>query len=153
MAKFGCIRFSGSGNIFQTKVWHTDRRTLISPPPLTTLIYKNIDKRGGERRGHAAFLGSCRSSLTLSFWVRDAVASKSQNPKSQDYQVFICWASFLILGWPGGAIGRASKDPRFEPRKTHLWEFFRVKYFVLTRCRCVQPPCVYARIRMITYAR
>ena len=28
--------------------------------------------------------------------------------------------------------------------------FFQVKN-VLTRCRCTQPPCVYARVRMITY--
>ena len=33
-------------------------------------------------------------------------------------------------------------------------EFFRVRNIVLTRCRCVQPPCVYAHTRMITgYAR
>ena len=31
--------------------------------------------------------------------------------------------------------------------------FFRFKNVVLTRCRCAQPPCVYARIRMIMYAR
>ena len=32
-------------------------------------------------------------------------------------------------------------------------EFFRVKNVVLTRCRRAQPPCVYARIKMITHAR
>ena len=33
-----------------------------------------------------------------------------------------------------------------------ICEFFRVKFFVLTHCRCAQPPCMYASIRRITYA-
>ena len=37
--------------------------------------------------------------------------------------------------------------------KNNLWEFFRVRNVVLTRFRCAQPLCVYACIRMITYAR
>ena len=31
-------------------------------------------------------------------------------------------------------------------------EFFPSRNVVLTRCRCAQAPCVYARIRIITYA-
>ena len=51
-----------------------------------------------------------------------------------------------------------TKDRRFESRlrqeqKTNLWEFFRVKIVKLTHSRCAQPPCVHARIRIITYAR
>ena len=34
-----------------------------------------------------------------------------------------------------------------------ICEFFSDKNVVLTRCRCAQPPCVYSRTRMITYAR
>ena len=68
----------------------------------------------------------------------------------------------LCLKWRGGSVGRAwdsrSKDPRFEPclhqeHRKKMWEFSRVKNAVLTRCRCAQPLCAYARIRMITYAR
>ena len=64
-------------------------------------------------------------------------------------------------GWRRGSVGRASdsrsKDRRFKSRLRHeehkkkLWEFFRVKNVVLTHCQCSQPPCVYTRIRMITY--
>ena len=49
-----------------------------------------------------------------------------------------------------------SKYPRLEPRQEHkkyLWEFIRVKHVMLTQCRCAQTLCVYARTRMITYAR
>ena len=60
----------------------------------------------------------------------------------------------------GGSIAWASdlrsKDPRFEHRQEHkknLWEFFWVKNVVLTHCRCARLLCVYARVRMITYAR
>ena len=51
----------------------------------------------------------------------------------------------LLDVWRGGSVGRASdsrsKDRRFEPRlrqehKNNLWEFFRVKNVVLTRCPC-----------------
>ena len=34
-----------------------------------------------------------------------------------------------------------------------MWFCFRVKNVALTRCRCAQPPCVYTRIKMITYTR
>ena len=30
-------------------------------------------------------------------------------------------------------------------------QFFRVKKVMLARCRCAQPPCVYARTRMVLY--
>ena len=67
---------------------------------------------------------------------------------------------WLRMGWRGGSVGRASdsrsKDPRFKPCQEHkkkLWELFRAKNVVLTRCRCAQPACVYARVRMITYVR
>ena len=34
-----------------------------------------------------------------------------------------------------------------------MYEGFSESKIVLTLCRCAQPPCVYSRIRMITYAR
>ena len=37
-------------------------------------------------------------------------------------------------------------------RNYTAWSF-EVKKVVLTRCRCAQPPCVYARIRKTMYAR
>ena len=42
-------------------------------------------------------------------------------------------------------------NPILSTRKS--CEFFRVEDVVPSHCKCVQPPCVYARIRMITYAR
>ena len=66
-----------------------------------------------------------------------------------------------LNGWWGGSVGIASdsrsKDPRFEPRlrqehKKNVWDFFRVKNTVLTRCRCAQPPCAYRRMRLIMYS-
>ena len=42
-------------------------------------------------------------------------------------------------------------NPAQSARK--MYEFFRVTNVLLTRCRCAQPPCVYARTRTITYAR
>ena len=61
----------------------------------------------------------------------------------------------LSRGGRGGSIGRASAsrsngfhDDRFESRPEHkhnVWEFFRVKINVLTRCRCAPLPCVYVR--------
>ena len=42
---------------------------------------------------------------------------------------------------------RGSNPARSTRKK--MSEFFRVKRAVLTpRCRCAQPPCVYARIRL-----
>ena len=37
--------------------------------------------------------------------------------------------------------------------ETFVKKKIQVKNVVLTRCRCAHPPCVDARIRMITYAR
>ena len=65
----------------------------------------------------------------------------------------------------GGSIGRALNsrfydigDPSSNPvRSTNIFcEFLQVKNVVLTHCRCGQcaePLCMYARIRMTTYAR
>ena len=55
-------------------------------------------------------------------------------------------------------VERRTQDPKDRGsnhvRSTHkIVSFFRVKNVVLARCRCAQPPCVHARIRMITYAR
>ena len=86
------------------------------------------------------------------------------------YAVYIIGDIWLVesqwlthFGWRGGSVGRASdwrfyeiSDPSSNPvRSTRkkLWEFFRVTDVVLTPCRCAQPLCVYARIKMITYAR
>ena len=67
-------------------------------------------------------------------------------------------------GRQGGSVGRVSdsrskdpKDRRFEPylcqaHNTNLSEIFRVKDVLLTRCRCAQTPCIYARTRIIKYA-
>ena len=55
-----------------------------------------------------------------------------------------------LSGWSVGL-----KDRGFESRQEHKinFEFFRVKKVVPTRCRCAQPPCVYAPIRKTMYAR
>ena len=72
----------------------------------------------------------------------------------------LSFALFSIWWW-GGSIGRVlnsrSKNPGFKPcprqeHKKNLWELFWVKNVVLARCRCAKPLCVYARMRMITYA-
>ena len=58
-----------------------------------------------------------------------------------------------------GSVVRAldwrAKGRGFESRQEHKknFEFFRVKKIVLTRCRCVQPPCIYAHIRKTMHAR
>ena len=52
-------------------------------------------------------------------------------------------------------VERQNKHPMTRgsiPVKSTTCEFFRVKNVVMTRCRCAQPPCICARIRMITYA-
>ena len=67
-------------------------------------------------------------------------------------------------GWRVGSVVRSldwrSKGRGFESRVRSTrktlslsFEFFRVKKVVLTRCRCAQPLCVYARIRKTMYAR
>ena len=93
---------------------------------------------------------------------------------------FSTWLTCVLLGWVanwvlleflklvltlrldryrGGSVGRASdsrsKDPSFEPRQEHKKNLcvFLSQNVVLTCHRCTQPPCVHARIRMITYAR
>ena len=53
---------------------------------------------------------------------------------------------------------RRTQDPKARGsnpvRSTrNICKFFRVKNVVLPRCRCAEPPCVYARTIMITYAR
>ena len=57
-------------------------------------------------------------------------------------------------------VERRTRDPKIRgsnPVRSSLQDIFmsfsESKNIVLTRCRCAQPPCVYARIRMITYAR
>ena len=63
-----------------------------------------------------------------------------------------------LLEWWVGSVVRAldwrSTGRVFESRQEHNtnFEFFRVKKVVPTRCRCAQPPCVYARIRKTMYA-
>ena len=82
---------------FRTKVRHTDRRTVCfqyttpnpQPQPPTPLKYvtewgrgggiKSLIKGEGREGGHTALLGSCRSSLTLTFWVAYEMQSL-QNP-------------------------------------------------------------------------
>ena len=57
-------------------------------------------------------------------------------------------------------VERWTRDPKNGGSNTvcirgtrKICEFFQAKNVVLTRCRCAQPLCVYARIRMITYTR
>ena len=71
-----------------------------------------------------------------------------------------CWVVLMgePLSWIRGVEHR-TRNPktrgwnRRPERKKNCERFFRVKNVILTRCRCVQPPCVYAGIQMITYAR
>ena len=66
----------------------------------------------------------------------------------------------LIDGFKSKLVERRTQDsitsvtPRSNPVKSagKICEFFGVKNVVLTRCRRAQPPCVFARIRMTTYA-
>ena len=68
--------------------------------------------------------------------------------------------SCIKLGLQGGSIGRALdsifSDPRFEPQQEHKKKtvsFSESKMLCRLAVGCAQPLCVYARMRIITYAR
>ena len=71
------------------------------------------------------------------------------------YYYYYCCRGDGLAWW----LERWTRDPKDQgsnpvrsPR--FFGEFFQVKNVVLTRCRCaLQPLCVYAHTRMITYAR
>ena len=69
--------------------------------------------------------------------------------------------SIFLLGWRAGSIGRVSdsrsEDPRFKPHQEQAQEKYDF-FFYSQQCLCwlavfePNPLCVYAHIRMITYA-
>ena len=65
---------------------------------------------------------------------------------------------FKVTGWLNWQSIDSTSKEEIQVRipsgaQEQIVSFFRVKSVVLTRCRCAQPRCVHARIRMITYAR
>ena len=74
------------------------------------------------------------------------------------YKIFVFIFLFVQQsGWHVGSVARAldwkSKGWGFKSCQVHKKNLvFPSPKVVLTRCRCAQPLCVYARIRMTTYA-
>ena len=70
-----------------------------------------------------------------------------------------CFQGVMVTGHGvAQCLERQTRDPKDRDsnpiRSTRkMCEFSRVKIVVLHRCRCAQPPYVYAHTRMITYAR
>ena len=132
-----CIKGNNNSTFTTASRIYTKTKAIISYHMTCQLLFLN------------SYLGviGCGGSIGRTFDYSPWSQFKSRQEHKNIFMSFsksklLCW---LTVGVPNPRVYTGTQE--------HFYELFRVKTVVLTRCRCTQPPCVYAHTRMITYAR